>query len=98
MLRIASSALAALALSAGLAPADEIKAVVKAVDADAYSITVTADGKDATYHVALIADVDVNGAKELKDVKPGAKVVLTMIQGNIDGKDQPVVRTIKAQK
>jgi len=98
MMRKILCAAAVVVFSAAVALAGEVKGEVKAVNDDDSTITVTVDGKETTYHVSRFVTVALPGAKELKDVKPGTKVALTMIDGNIDGKDQPVVNAIKAAK
>lgn len=97
-MRKTSCALAVVLCWAAVSSAGEIKGEVKAVSPDDSTITVAVGGKEMTYFVAVIADINVGEAKELKDIKPGTKVVLTTMAGNVNGKDQTVVRAIMSAK
>jgi len=94
MLRKMLTGVVVFVLFVGVALAAEIKAVVKSVDADKSTITVTVDDKDQTIKVDKDVKVAVGKkAKELKDLKEGQKVLLIT-----DGEgDKAVVKEIKSQ-
>jgi hypothetical protein len=71
MFRCVFAGVAAVALSAGAAPAVEVKGKVKSVDAEKSSLVVTVGDKDQALAVAKDAEVFSQG--KTKNDKPGPK-------------------------
>jgi hypothetical protein len=72
------------------------EAVLKAVDADARTITITVDGKDITMAMAADAEIFLNttGKGTFKDLTPGLHLSLTL---GVD-KDRLAVKRLLACK